>query len=49
MTKVVGLLDSIVYGFTNSFPAFCNANGLDILVGRIKVSFLVAFYVSLQC
>jgi hypothetical protein len=37
VTKSVGLLDSIVYGFAASFSAFCNAGGLDTLVNRIKV------------
>jgi E3 ubiquitin-protein ligase HUWE1 len=39
VTKSVGLLDSIVYGFAASFSAFCNAGGLDSLVNRIKVCF----------
>ncbi|KAH8549675.1 hypothetical protein BGW37DRAFT_459292 [Umbelopsis sp. PMI_123] len=37
VTKSVGLLDSIVYGFAASFSAFCNAGGLDSLVNRIKI------------
>lgn len=40
VTKSVGLLDSIVYGFAASFSAFCNAGGLDCLVSRIKVCVL---------
>ncbi|CAO3595638.1 unnamed protein product [Absidia cylindrospora] len=36
VTKVVGLLDTIVNSITTSFSAFCNANGLDILLNRIK-------------
>lgn len=37
VTKSVGLLDSIVYGFAASFSTFCNAGGLDTLVNRIKI------------
>ncbi|CAO3607400.1 unnamed protein product [Cunninghamella blakesleeana] len=36
VTKVVGLLDTIVCSVNTSFSAFCNANGLDILIARIK-------------
>ncbi|KAI8081696.1 uncharacterized protein BX664DRAFT_376387, partial [Halteromyces radiatus] len=36
VTKVVGLLDTIVNNISTSFSAFCNANGLDILLARIK-------------
>ncbi|KAI8340111.1 hypothetical protein BC941DRAFT_468384 [Chlamydoabsidia padenii] len=36
VTKVIGLLDTIVATLTTSFSAFCNANGLDILLNRIK-------------
>ncbi|GBC34534.2 DUF913-domain-containing protein [Rhizophagus irregularis DAOM 181602=DAOM 197198] len=36
ITKAVGVLDSLVYGFTPSFTSFCNANGVRILVQRIK-------------
>ncbi|KAL1921444.1 uncharacterized protein VTP21DRAFT_11160 [Calcarisporiella thermophila] len=36
ITKAVSMLDSIVYGFTNSFSVFINANGLSILIGRVK-------------
>ncbi|KAI8368284.1 uncharacterized protein BYT42DRAFT_522115 [Radiomyces spectabilis] len=36
VTKVVGLLDTIVNSVSTSFPAFCNAGGLDILLARIK-------------
>lgn len=37
VAKVVGLVDTIVNSFATSFSAFCNANGLDILLNRIKV------------
>ncbi|CAG8444226.1 3604_t:CDS:10 [Ambispora leptoticha] len=36
VTKAVVILDSLVYGFTTSFNTFCNANGVNILVDRIK-------------
>ncbi|CAG8786506.1 25958_t:CDS:2, partial [Racocetra persica] len=36
VTKAVGILDSLVYGFNTSFTSFCNANGVRVLVGRIK-------------
>ncbi|KAK9761441.1 E3 ubiquitin-protein ligase tom1 [Basidiobolus ranarum] len=35
-TRIVGLLDGIVYGFPNSFTTFCDANGITILVNRIQ-------------
>ncbi|KAI8810926.1 hypothetical protein BJ742DRAFT_675473 [Cladochytrium replicatum] len=36
VTRIVGLLDSITYGFSNSFNFFANANGLDTLISRIR-------------
>ncbi|KAF0392672.1 E3 ubiquitin-protein ligase HUWE1 [Gigaspora margarita] len=36
VTKAVGILDSLVYGFNTSFTSFCNANGVRVLVDRIK-------------
>ncbi|CAG8537775.1 15360_t:CDS:10, partial [Funneliformis caledonium] len=36
ITKVVSILDSLVYGFNPSFTSFCNANGVRILVQRIN-------------
>ncbi|CAI2172902.1 16430_t:CDS:10, partial [Funneliformis geosporum] len=36
ITKVVSILDSLVYGFTPSFTSFCNANGVRTLVQRIN-------------
>ncbi|CAG8513467.1 7938_t:CDS:10, partial [Acaulospora morrowiae] len=36
VTKAISLLDSLVYGFNTSFTSFCNANGVRILVDRIK-------------
>ncbi|KAK9767472.1 E3 ubiquitin-protein ligase tom1, partial [Basidiobolus ranarum] len=36
VTRVVGLLDGIVYGFPNSFTTFCEANGIRVLVDRIQ-------------
>lgn len=36
VTKCIGMLDNIVNRFTNSINPFANANGLDILVSRIK-------------
>ncbi|KAK4518814.1 ribosomal RNA biogenesis protein rrp5 [Mucor velutinosus] len=37
VAKVVGLIDTIVNSFATSFSAFCNANGLDTLLNRIKM------------
>ncbi|ORE21321.1 hypothetical protein BCV71DRAFT_241689 [Rhizopus microsporus] len=37
VAKVVGLLDTIVNSFNNSFTAFCNAGGLDTLLEKIKL------------
>ncbi|KAI8637213.1 hypothetical protein BD408DRAFT_447787 [Parasitella parasitica] len=37
LAKVVGLIDTIVNSFATSFSAFCNANGLDTLLNRIKM------------
>lgn len=37
IAKVVGLLDTIVNSFNNSFTAFCNAGGLDTLLEKIKL------------
>ncbi|GAA5813130.1 hypothetical protein MFLAVUS_006599 [Mucor flavus] len=37
IAKVVGLIDTIVNSFATSFSAFCNANGLDTLLNRIKM------------
>lgn len=37
IAKVVGLIDTIVNSFATSFSAFCNANGLDTLLNRIKI------------
>ena len=39
VAKVVGLVDTIANSFSTSFSAFCNANGLDVLLNRIKVNF----------
>ncbi|KAI8364986.1 hypothetical protein EDC96DRAFT_443776, partial [Choanephora cucurbitarum] len=36
IASVVGLLDTIVNSFSTSFSAFCNAQGLDTLLHRIK-------------
>ncbi|ORX50832.1 hypothetical protein DM01DRAFT_1090162 [Hesseltinella vesiculosa] len=36
VTKVVGLLDGVVNAISASFSAFCNANGVEILLNRIK-------------
>lgn len=37
LSKTMQLLDNILYGYTNSFQLFCNARGVDVLVGRIEV------------
>lgn len=34
--KCIQILDNLIYGFTNSFNPFVNANGLDVLVGRVN-------------
>lgn len=36
IAKTANLLDTIVNSFNTSFTAFCNAEGLDILLSRIK-------------
>ncbi|GAO46185.1 hypothetical protein G7K_0422-t1 [Saitoella complicata NRRL Y-17804] len=36
VTKGVGLLDHLVYGFQPAFTSFCGCNGLNILVDRIQ-------------
>ncbi|KAI9357936.1 hypothetical protein DFJ73DRAFT_173945 [Zopfochytrium polystomum] len=36
VTKFVTTLDSIIYGYSNSFPSFASANGLEHLVSRVK-------------
>ncbi|TPX49618.1 hypothetical protein SeLEV6574_g01357 [Synchytrium endobioticum] len=36
VSKIVGILDSLLYGFANSFTPFANANGLTLLTDRIK-------------
>jgi E3 ubiquitin-protein ligase HUWE1 len=41
LAKIVGLIDTIVNSFATSFSAFCNANGLETLLNRIKVSICV--------
>jgi E3 ubiquitin-protein ligase HUWE1 len=38
LSKTMQLLDNILYGYTNAFQLFCNARGVDVLVGRIEVS-----------
>lgn len=35
-TKCINLLDNILYGFSSSFNVFITANGLDLMVNRIK-------------
>jgi E3 ubiquitin-protein ligase HUWE1 len=35
--KIVGLTDTVVIPYATSFTAFCNVNGLDTLLNRIKV------------
>lgn len=37
LSKTMQLLDNILYGYTNAFQLFCNARGIDVLVGRIEV------------
>ncbi|KZV95100.1 hypothetical protein EXIGLDRAFT_644511 [Exidia glandulosa HHB12029] len=36
VSKTMSLLDSVLYGFTNSFSIFCNARGVETLVTRIE-------------
>ncbi|KAI8978993.1 hypothetical protein BDB01DRAFT_852215 [Pilobolus umbonatus] len=36
ISKIVGLIDTIVNSYSTSFSAFCNADGLDVLLHRIK-------------
>jgi E3 ubiquitin-protein ligase HUWE1 len=36
VSRVLTILDSILYGFHQSFEAFIEANGLDIIVTRIE-------------
>ncbi|EKM54444.1 uncharacterized protein PHACADRAFT_174950 [Phanerochaete carnosa HHB-10118-sp] len=36
LSKTMQLLDNILYGYTNAFQLFCNARGIDVLVGRIE-------------
>lgn len=40
LSKTMQLLDNILYGYVTSFQLFCNARGIDILVGRIEVGHL---------
>lgn len=35
--KIVSLTDAVVIPYATSFTTFCNINGLDILLNRIKV------------
>ncbi|KAI7908284.1 uncharacterized protein BX663DRAFT_482482 [Cokeromyces recurvatus] len=37
IAKLVGLMDSVVNSFSSSFTAFCNVNGLDTLLNRVKL------------
>ena len=39
LSKTMQLLDNILYGYTNAFQLYCNARGIDVLVGRIEVSY----------
>ncbi|KAI0699215.1 hypothetical protein BC835DRAFT_1412679 [Cytidiella melzeri] len=36
LSKTMQLLDNVLYGYTNAFQLFCNARGVDVLVGRIE-------------
>ncbi|KAL6310318.1 hypothetical protein BKA93DRAFT_924556 [Sparassis latifolia] len=36
VSKIMQLLDNVLYGFNNSFQLFCNARGVEILVDRIE-------------
>jgi E3 ubiquitin-protein ligase HUWE1 len=38
VTRCIGLLDSVLYGFGNSFASFFEANGMDIMSARLKVN-----------
>ncbi|KAI9470603.1 MAG: hypothetical protein EXX96DRAFT_362871 [Benjaminiella poitrasii] len=37
IAKLAGLMDTIVNSFSSSFTAFCNVNGLNTLLNRIKL------------
>lgn len=37
ISKTMQLLDNVLYGYTNAFQLFCNAHGVEALVGRIEV------------
>lgn len=47
LSKTMQLLDNILYGYVTSFQLFCNARGIDILVGRIEVGHLSLPFVCL--
>ncbi|CAL1707508.1 unnamed protein product [Somion occarium] len=36
VSKAMQLVDNVLYGYTNAFQLFCNARGVDVLVGRIE-------------
>jgi E3 ubiquitin-protein ligase HUWE1 len=43
LSKTMQLLDNVLYGYTNAFQLFCNARGVEVLVGRIEVCIYVGF------
>ncbi|KAJ3032901.1 hypothetical protein HDV00_006990 [Rhizophlyctis rosea] len=46
ITKTVAMMDNILFGFTTAFTSFIQANGLDVLVLRIKDE--VDYFVELE-
>ncbi|EGN99872.1 hypothetical protein SERLA73DRAFT_88605 [Serpula lacrymans var. lacrymans S7.3] len=36
VSKIMQLVDNVLYGFTNAFQLFCNGRGVETLVGRIQ-------------
>ncbi|TPX38198.1 hypothetical protein SmJEL517_g00226 [Synchytrium microbalum] len=46
VTKIIGILDSLLHGFGNSFASFANANGLTLLTTRIKDDVALALEIS---
>lgn len=40
VSKAMQLVDNILYAFSNAFQVFSNSRGVEVLVGRIEVSFI---------
>jgi E3 ubiquitin-protein ligase HUWE1 len=41
VSKTMQLVDNVLYSFTNAFNIFCTSHGVEALVNRIEVCFLV--------